>query len=164
MVDGLGTIDPANLSNSGTFCAPTFFDRKSSVLSLAFAHPRPLFQIQRDSPTRDSARSVRCIRSSIPSSIIICFCPVPVTFKLIPLLVSVMPAPSPAEQSPRGIKRSRTPDHIGNGTIGGDQDDGTCASEEVILSCLDPFGLSLSIARASFHRSHPVRYHSGGTY
>ncbi|OQD68697.1 hypothetical protein PENDEC_c032G02291 [Penicillium decumbens] len=37
--------------------------------------------------------------------------------------VSVMPAPSPAEPSPRGVKRSRTPDHGGNGQTGGDQYD-----------------------------------------
>ncbi|KAJ5587663.1 uncharacterized protein N7459_003428 [Penicillium hispanicum] len=37
--------------------------------------------------------------------------------------VSVMPAPSPAETSPRGVKRSRTPDHSGNGHTEGDQDD-----------------------------------------
>lgn len=43
MVDGSGTIDPANLSNSGTFCAPTLVGRKSSVLSLAFAHPQHFF-------------------------------------------------------------------------------------------------------------------------
>lgn len=38
-----------------------------------------------------------------------------------------MPAPSTAEPSPRGVKRSRTPDHSGNGLADGDQDDGTCA-------------------------------------
>ncbi|KAJ5741282.1 hypothetical protein N7533_010691 [Penicillium manginii] len=37
--------------------------------------------------------------------------------------VSGLPAPSPAEPSPRGIKRSRTPDHSGNGHTEGDQDD-----------------------------------------
>ncbi|KAJ5160334.1 uncharacterized protein N7482_007338 [Penicillium canariense] len=37
--------------------------------------------------------------------------------------VSAMPAPSPAEPSPRGVKRSRTPDHAGNGHTEGDQDD-----------------------------------------
>jgi hypothetical protein len=36
-----------------------------------------------------------------------------------------MPAPSTAEPSPRGVKRSRTPDHSGNGLADGDQDDGT---------------------------------------
>lgn len=48
-----------------------------------------------------------------------------------PLLVSVMPAPSPAEPSPRGVKRSRTPDHGANGQTDGDQDDGTCAWERI---------------------------------
>ncbi|KAJ6120068.1 hypothetical protein N7523_004348 [Penicillium sp. IBT 18751x] len=37
--------------------------------------------------------------------------------------VSAMPAPSPAGPSPRGVKRSRTPDHGGNGQTEGDQDD-----------------------------------------
>ncbi|OQE17291.1 hypothetical protein PENSTE_c021G08359 [Penicillium steckii] len=37
--------------------------------------------------------------------------------------VSGLPAPSPAEPSPRGVKRSRTPDHSGNGYTEGDQDD-----------------------------------------
>ncbi|KAJ5664597.1 hypothetical protein N7462_011410 [Penicillium macrosclerotiorum] len=37
--------------------------------------------------------------------------------------VSALPAPSPAEPSLRGIKRSRTPDHSGNGHPEGDQDD-----------------------------------------
>lgn len=37
--------------------------------------------------------------------------------------VSALPAPSPADPSPRGIKRSRTPDHSGNGQADGDQDD-----------------------------------------
>ncbi|KAJ5098851.1 hypothetical protein N7532_005852 [Penicillium argentinense] len=36
--------------------------------------------------------------------------------------VSVLPVPSPAEPSPRGVKRSRTPDYSGNGHTG-DQDD-----------------------------------------
>lgn len=53
-----------------------------------------------------------------------------------PLLVSVMPAPSPAEPSPRGVKRSRTPDHGGNGHTEGDQDDGTCAWERILSSYL----------------------------
>ncbi|KAJ5152056.1 hypothetical protein N7492_010351 [Penicillium capsulatum] len=37
--------------------------------------------------------------------------------------VSALPATSPADTSPRGIKRSRTPDHGGNGQADGDQDD-----------------------------------------
>lgn len=44
-----------------------------------------------------------------------------------PLLVSVLPVPSPAEATPRGIKRTRTPDRSGNGNTEGDQDDGMCA-------------------------------------
>lgn len=47
--------------------------------------------------------------------------------KLMPRLVSVLPVPSPAEATPRGIKRTRTPDRSGNGHTEGDQDDGTCA-------------------------------------
>lgn len=47
--------------------------------------------------------------------------------KLMPRLVSVLPVPSPAEATPRGIKRARTPDRSGNGHTEGDQDDGTCA-------------------------------------
>lgn len=44
------------------------------------------------------------------------------------LLVSgIMPAPSPAETSPRGVKRSRSPERSGNGQAEGDQDDGMCA-------------------------------------
>jgi hypothetical protein len=38
-----------------------------------------------------------------------------------------MPTPSTADPSTRGVKRSRTPDHSGNGLADGDQDDGTCA-------------------------------------
>ncbi|KAJ5740650.1 hypothetical protein N7493_000522 [Penicillium malachiteum] len=37
--------------------------------------------------------------------------------------VSVLPVPSPAEATPRGIKRTRTPDRSGNGHTEGDQDD-----------------------------------------
>ncbi|KAJ5489260.1 hypothetical protein N7539_004150 [Penicillium diatomitis] len=37
--------------------------------------------------------------------------------------VSTMPAPPTLEPSPRGVKRSRTPDHSGNGLAIGDQDD-----------------------------------------
>jgi hypothetical protein len=47
-----------------------------------------------------------------------------------PPLVSVLPAPFPAEPSPRGVKRSRTPDHSENGHTQGDQDDGTCTMDE----------------------------------
>lgn len=54
-------------------------------------------------------------------------CPV-TAFKLIPLLVSVaLPAHSHAIANPRGVKRSRTPEHR-NGHAEGDQDDGTCAA------------------------------------
>lgn len=56
-----------------------------------------------------------------------------------PLLVSVMPVPSPAEATPRGIKRTRTPDRSGNGHTEGDQDDGMCAMGRqlpgILLSC-----------------------------
>lgn len=48
--------------------------------------------------------------------------------KLIPILVAVaLPAPSHAIASPRGVKRSRTPERSGNGLADADQDDGTCA-------------------------------------
>lgn len=47
-----------------------------------------------------------------------------------------MPAPSPAGPSPRGVKRSRTPDHGGNGLMDGDQDDGTCAWRSFMSSAL----------------------------
>jgi hypothetical protein len=55
-------------------------------------------------------------------------------FKLIPLLVSVaLPAHSHAIASPRGVKRSRTPDHMGNGHAEGGQDDGTWGSGKTFL-------------------------------
>lgn len=54
-------------------------------------------------------------------------------FKLIPLLVSVaLPAHSHAIASPRGVKRSRTPDRMGNGHGQGGQDDGTWGSGKAL--------------------------------
>jgi len=66
--------------------------------------------------------------SSLPLFFVYSF---PITaFKLIPLLVAVaLPAPSHAIASPRGVKRSRTPEHRGNGHAEGDRDDGMCGGE-----------------------------------
>jgi len=88
------------------------------------------------------------------------------TFKLIPPLVSGLPAPSPAEPSPRGVKRSRTPDHSGNGHTEGDQDDGTCVMggkmcrHVVFRKAI----VSATIRRLScfFLRSHLILYRCTG--
>lgn len=111
--------------------------------------PLPLVFAVATDLSRESPRSVICDRW-LPRPVASYLCRVSFlspSFKLMPLLVSVMPAPSPAEPSPRGVKRSRTPDRGGNGQTEGDQDDGTCAWER-ILSCLSYRGF---VEFATFH-------------
>ncbi|KUM57516.1 hypothetical protein ACN42_g9674 [Penicillium freii] len=51
-----------------------------------------------------------------------------------------LPAHSPAIASPRGVKRSRTPDHMGNGHVERDQDDAlaSCLKNKVAASAAVP--------------------------
>ena len=79
----------------------------------------------RDESPCDRSLSAVIFFFFFPSSILLP--PQSPSCKLIPLLVSTMPAPSTGDPSPRGVKRSRTPDHSGNGLGDGDHDDGTCA-------------------------------------
>ncbi|KAJ5122648.1 hypothetical protein N7526_009585 [Penicillium atrosanguineum] len=129
VIDSFGTIDPANLSNSGTY-------HRAVLASVAFVVSRSAACFYRRdrsiarTPRDRSSATVGCLVPS-PLAYVLSFFLSP-SFKLMPLLVSVMPAPSPAEPSPRGVKRSRTPDHGGNGQTEGDQDDGTCAWERIL--------------------------------
>lgn len=179
VVDGSGTIDPANLSNSGTcyhfplrFAIPCLLSRGLPVQS--YFH-------------RDFLSFAQTLRAMIGSHFfflaifprlcariytlwsLFAFEPLPFlspTFKLIPPLVSGLPAPSPAEPSPRGVKRSRTPDHSGNGHTEGDQDDGTCVMggkmrrHAVFRKAI----VSATIRRlsCSFLRSHIIFYRCTG--
>lgn len=134
VIDGSGTIDPANLSNSGMFCHLPFRSVIRPLCAFVFGLASIATCLSRKPPTpprahdrflairpKTRARKLPCPFSL--HSITIFLSP---AFKLIPPLVSGLPAPSPAEPSPRGTKRSRTPDHSGNGHTEGDQDDGTC--------------------------------------
>lgn len=67
-----------------------------------------------------------------------------------PLLVSVLPVPSPAEATPRGIKRTRTPDRSGNGHTEGDQDDGMCAMGRHVAWHLASFSFEIITLHAFF--------------
>lgn len=156
-IDALGTIDPANLSNSGTLNRLPLRYPPPSRFRVPILLPSRDFYLSRKSRSPTRSRSFLCGFASIscarifPSSppcllLLVSLSP---AFKLIPPLVSVLPAPSPAEPSPRGIKRSRTPDHSGNGHTEGDQDDGTCVMGwecVVMLSSQRPSCPHLSVA------------------
>lgn len=81
MVDGSGTIDPANLSNSGMFRASLFFGRISLLFPFCLRFVGLCSYLPGDLSTCDPARSGPLWPVGDLLSFIICYFLFPVTFQ-----------------------------------------------------------------------------------